>query len=57
MTGRDSLRMARHLRGLLKAQHPAELKEQLRIWVDEFNRQAATRKRNRRPKIARRASA
>ena len=57
MTGRNSLRMAQRLRGLLKAQHPGELKEQLRIWAEEFNRKARARAvQPRRAKLARKAS-
>ena len=44
MTDAKSARMARRLRGLLKSEHPAELREQLRIWVAEFNRQARRRR-------------
>jgi hypothetical protein len=48
----SSARIAERLRGLVKAQHSAELKEALRLWAAEFNRKAKGRtKHARREKV------
>jgi hypothetical protein len=52
MTEANSTRIAKRLRGLIKARRTDDLKEALQAWAAEFNRKAKARGESRRARAS-----